>query len=161
MRRRRRVSRRKEQWWFISISPWPTVATPLPIFLPFALGKCLSPYHPHALIQTSPLPGGLNGKALSGKYEKLFGHSVWGAEFKEGGVTPSEGDRRRLCRRADQRQKTAHPLGLVATKTLNAALSCYSQSHIRFSSVTHTCGFQHFLHGKDICNELKQRPCFP
>lgn len=94
----------------------------------FALGKCLSPYHPHARIQTSPLPAGMNGKALDGKYEKLFGHP--------------EGDRQQLCRRADQSQKTAYPLGLVATKTASAALSCYLQSHAWFSSVRHTCGLQ-------------------
>jgi len=109
------------------------LATLLPIFS-FALGKYLSPYHPHDLIQTSPLPAGTNAKALNGKYEKLFGQSVTGAEFKEGGVTQPEGDTRWLCRRADQSQITAFPLGLVATKALSAALSCYSQSYVFFFS---------------------------
>lgn len=99
--RRRQFSGHEERWCFISIPLRPTAAALLPIF-PFALGKCLPPYRPHALIQTSPLPAGTSGKALNGKYEKLFGRSAQGAEFKEGGVAPSEGDRRRLCRRADQ-----------------------------------------------------------
>lgn len=72
-------------------------------------------------------------KPLDGKSEKLFGRSVWGAEFKEGGVTHLEGDTWPLCQKADQSQKTAYSLVLVATEILSAALSCYFQSHLGFS----------------------------
>lgn len=90
-------------------------------------------------------------KPLDGKSEKLLGRSLWGAGFKEGGVTHLEGDTRPLCQEADQRQKTAYSLVLAAAEILSAALSCYSQSHLGFSLAlksTDTCGFQHFPHGK-------------
>lgn len=91
-------------------------------------------------------------KPLDGKSEKLFGRSVWGAEFKEGGVTHLEGDTWPLCQKADQSQKTAYSLVLVATEILSAALSCYFQSYPGFSlalKTTDTCGFPLFPQGKE------------
>lgn len=90
-------------------------------------------------------------KPLDGKSEKLFGRSVWGAVFKESGVTHLEGDTWPLCQKADQSQKTAYSLVLVATEILSAALSCYSQSYPGFSSAlktTDTCVFPLFPQGK-------------
>lgn len=97
-------------------------------------------------------------KPLGGKSEKLFGQSLWGAEFKGGGVTHLEGDTATVPKGRSKPENSLLPC-LVASEILSAALSRYSQSHLGFSlalKATDTCGFQHFPHGKeDTCNELR------